>query len=99
MDVEVDDCWIALGNELVLGEAFYVEEEEGWEWVQEAIPFTCILLLGGTKTIVLREDGVQTDLVDVSYLSAPGMAYLGIPEESHSCPIHPERAVQVVSRV
>ena len=67
MNIKIDDRWISLRDELVFGEALDMEEEKRRKWVQETISFTCILLLGSTKTIILGQDGIKIDLALYEY--------------------------------
>jgi hypothetical protein len=46
-------------NELVLGEAFDVEDQVGWEGVKEAITFALAEELLGFYAVIFREDGCE----------------------------------------
>ena len=49
---ECDDRGVAFGDEAVFAEAFDVEEEVGWEWVDEAVADTVGEFLGGSDAVV-----------------------------------------------
>jgi len=59
---ECDDGGVVLGDELVFGEAFDVEEEVGGEGVQEAVAFAGVEVFLGFEAIVFGEDGGERDL-------------------------------------
>lgn len=56
-DGEGDDGGVALGHELVLGEALDVEEEVGGQRVEEAVALAGIEVLLGLEAVVFGEDG------------------------------------------
>lgn len=68
-DGESDDGGVALGDEFVLGEALDMEEEVGWQGVQEAVAFARVEVFLGFDAVVLGKDGGQWDLGRVSDLS------------------------------
>lgn len=59
---EDDDGGVTLRDELVLGEAFDVEQEVRGKWVEEAIAFTHVEVLLGFQPVVFGEDGCEGDL-------------------------------------
>jgi len=56
-DGESDDSGVALGDELVFGKTLDMEEEVGWEGVQEAVAFACVEVFLSFDAVVLGEDG------------------------------------------
>ncbi len=61
-DRESHDGGVALGNELVFGESFDVEEEVRWKRVEEPISFSHAQMFLRSHAVILGEDGCERDL-------------------------------------